>query len=156
MTFMARTLGYLSRNYNSTFVVTSGTGTSPTGAGGSSTITYYGWCPYTNGGANSIYLPDSTFGSLNSGAPTGVNGLAVTGIWEGSGQNVTTVSRVMIGFAGSVTPVVNSVSINGTIRTFSGSTTTTSGGDTIWVGTLTTVNVASLFGSSGNKTVILT
>jgi len=154
MTFAVRTLGFI-LNLNSTFVVTSGTGFSYFGSGGSNTITYYGWCPYTNGGSNSAVVPNATFGSLFSGSPIGVNGLAVTGIWEGSGPNLTTVSKVLIGFKGTVVPVVNSVLINGTLCSFSGHTTTPQGSDTIWIGSLTTAT-ASLFGTSGNKTVILT
>jgi hypothetical protein len=142
--------------YNSSFSVNSGTGSSTTVAGRS--FTYYGWCPIYNLSGHSNYQPDPFgFGSLSTGSPTGVNGLSVLGVYEGSSPDLATVDRVMVVFAGNVTPVVNSVTIAGTSRPFGGYITSISdNGNTVWIGTLATINVASLFGVSGVKTVVLT
>jgi len=143
--------------YNSSFSVNSGTAGSTSATGHS--FTYYGWCPDYNTG-NSNYLPDPFgMGSLSSGSPTGVNGLSVIGVYEASLPDLLTVDRVVVLFAGNVTPTVNSVTIAGTNRPFNTLATVinhTPSGDTAWVGTLATTGVETLFGSSGVKTVVLT
>lgn len=147
--------GYVS--YNSSFSVNSGTGSSDTVAGRS--FTYYGWCPDYSISGHSNYLPDSVgMGSFASGTtPIGVNGLAVIGVYEASAADVATVDRVIVVFSGNVLPTVNSVTIAGTSRPFNYiSTNITPQGNTVWIGTLATTGVASLFGLSGVKTVVLT
>jgi len=148
--------GYVS--YNSSFSVNSGNSSSTTITGRS--FTYYGWCPDYNTSGHSNYLPDpSGMGSFASGTtPIGVNGLAVIGVYEASNPDLATVDRVIVVFSGNL-PTVNSVTIAGTSRPFNTSLNTiniTPQGNTVWIGTLATTGVASLFGLSGVKTVVLT
>ena len=148
--------GYVS--YNSSFSVNSGSSSSTTVAGHS--FTYYGWCPDYNTSGHSNMLPDTNMGSFASGTtPIGVNGFAVIGVYEASIPDFATVDRVIVVFSGNVSPTVNSVTIAGTSRPFNTSLNTiniTPQGNTVWIGTLATTGVASLFGSSGVKTVVLT
>ena len=123
MTFMARTLGYLSSGVGATITVGNMGSTNP---GNQNTFSWWGWSTLRNNGTAPLpwlYYPDSLTSPSTPGSATPnpfvVNGLTVLGVVSRSianGSSATT-EVYYVYVAGLYTTGISSLTINGTTLT---------------------------------------